>query len=1251
MPSARSLSLLFPPRESHDRANKESNQPVEPLYDQDSTVTFPLSPDHEPRIIIAQDDTGVSIDRLLFDSHWSRNTLSRDTPIPLSRPLSSAGPSSSGFLRPQSSRGHGRSAMTGVSVHSNSPPTRPSMPRLDSTFVPSTQLRRTSTPTSLADARKELDLPFEDTAEEMDSWLDCMFGKTPMRYKGPVTKLHPVQRQPVDPSQRAVPPSSPHTLGSGQKKLHLRKDALLMCTTFAVHIHEEDLPEQLQQATSVHGVSTSCARKTRFNTPMFGVAILLPLAKPRENMSPGASASHTTPKESDPFQAVLDDWHIYARALDALRMTCLIQIQQTIRAKAEALARSKVATSPKVPRLIKLEPGAFEHTPQVVDMSAAVMDRITRSCQVLQAMPQRDWSIWRDELRDYTRVSQESDSKRGFFNLHKINFMQVSLTAALSVNLGWLSIFAPPYHQARLREEHLQRQSTFDSAQNRMVVVSLDQNKARNLVFIFAKLFPGSESEPQFERPRRSSSNSLSSSTKHVSAITLGLKAASCSPEESKAYSNGSSHGNGHISSNPPLTPTIFEPMFATPDTSPLKHPSSSNSSSRSSRKSSFVNTSGKIDIPRKASVALPISATASTRTTPVGSLDTRTSSSLNAQVDLMRHLQRTNSAATTNSSTDTNSLWNSFRSSTWSLKPRRESSLSERSDSLASTGPRDQPTGILKTSKSFAARQSGSKLVRMVEEVHGGVGGNGNDNDRYSSRRTPARISTNGVPHRISALQFDPPGADYPGIAYTYNQDEGVVDVDFPGCTPFVNTSRNPSSKVPKLKVPNSKRHFPLQDLVDHATTHTQALEGLEGFARYDRMAGYLDKFHPDFVLQATRPYAELLSDIKCAMRAEPSPMIEPSENLKVFSQETWIDVCSTVVVDAEALTVKRLTLHRRVRYKLILPDESPSLPRHLTAADRRKKSIGSSNGSGSDHDSQIKIIKSDDMDSIKRTYKRNDNGKKTGFRDQKIVKTDMTGGETNGLTNNQPSSLGSSVQSSRSNNSPVDSPMAVKDESVILEQRPVAQIVGDDLSEFIDDRKTKTCPSKEAPTTPVATKRVPIHNKDGKISGWKEVDTGCPDEAGVNDLPTGFVEKRCDKAAAVVECQTLSERFDEETISKPDSAVVTLMQQMLATSETKSRAHSRTNSLHSRAPSRTNSICGSGLSELQYESKKIIEDALEGLVSLVASDKYTSSSGNNGTFSSSGGLFNFARGTASSTPEPSILRQSISRWMYGDG
>ncbi|KAH0365247.1 hypothetical protein KCU65_g6264, partial [Aureobasidium melanogenum] len=1281
VPSTRSLSLLFPPRESYDRANKctktSQTTPIEPLYDQDTTITFPLSLDDEPRIIIAQDDTGVSIDRLLFDSQWSRMT-NREKPEDSNspsksfsfRPSSSAGPqspTSSGFLRTQHSRGH-RSTISVVPERNGSPPTRPSMPRLDSTFVPSTQFRRTSTSASLADTRKDINAPVENTAEEMDSWLDCMFGKAPMRYKGPVTKLHHVQRQPPDDKQDFRPKSPRAGFGSysakessplrptSQPSVKRRKDALLMCTTFAVNIHDEDLPEQLQQPTSVHGARQSCTRKKRFSTPMFGVAILIPLAR-----SGTSSSQSYFPDQTDPIQTILDDWHIYARALDALRTTALIQIQQRLRAKAEALARSKVAVSPTVPRLVKLEPSAFEHTPQVIEMSSAVVDRISRGYQVLQAGPQRDWSIWRDELRDYTRVSQDADSKRGFFNLHKINFMQAALTAALTVDLGWLNIFAPPQHHARIREERQKTQTTFDAAQNRTVIVSIDQNKARNLLFIFAKLFPCPASEAQFQGIRRSSMSSLTSSNKSVSALTQGLKSAENAPNHNLTIDSAKAQTNGHKVNEAPLTPTIFEPLVnGSPSTSPAKALSVNNSAS-STRKSSVVSTSGKIDILAKATMAVPISAPTSSRNTPSGSPETRPSSSLNAQGDLMRHLQRAGSTTTSNGSTDNTSLWNSFRSSTWSLRPRRESSLTERSDSFASSGQREQPASILKTSKSFAARHSSNKLVRMVEEAHG-VEESDHSQQALRRKKNTSHVSPITMAHRTSALQFDPPASDYAGIAYTYNQDEGIVDVDFPGCSSSPNTTRSLSPKVSRFKVPGGRGHFPLHKAVAPESSEEKKPHDSQGLARYDRIAGYLGKFHPDFALQATRPYAELVSEIKCAMRAEPSPMVEPSENLKVFSQETWIDVCSTVLMDAEAMTVKKLTLRRRVRYKLIVPDDSPNLPRHAASGHGRRQSTCSSNGSGSDQDNQIKVIKSDDMDSIQRTYKRNDNGQKTGFRDKRIVKTDLPDGESelnnhvagrhsidslgNVLSKNMDGTGTSSPgsQSSRTNGSRADSPMMVKDQSALLDQRPTTTIVvGDDLSAFIEHRKTNSFPAKEATAVVTATKRVPIHNKEGKISGWKEVSTNKPDEQGVNDLPTSFVEKRRDKAAAVVECQTLAEKFDEETISKPDPAVVTLLQQMLATSDTRSRVHSRTNSVHSRAPSRSGSISGSGLTELQYESKKIIEDALEGLVSAVALDKYTPNN------ASSGGLFSFAR-SAISTPELSILRQSISKWMYGD-
>ena len=114
----------------------------------------------------------------------------------------------------------------------------------------------------------------------------------------------------------------------------------------------------------------------------------------------------------------------------------------------------------------------------------------------------------------------------------------------------------------------------------------------------------------------------------------------SLAPQESKTNGHANGRMNGHNMDDAPRTPTIFEPVIQdSPSTSPAKTLAINNSASKSTRKPSLVNTSGNIDIPSKSTMAVPISAPASSRNTPSGSPETRPSSNLNAQGDLMRHL------------------------------------------------------------------------------------------------------------------------------------------------------------------------------------------------------------------------------------------------------------------------------------------------------------------------------------------------------------------------------------------------------------------------------------------------------------------------------------------------------------------------------------------------------------------------------------------------------------------------------------
>ena len=76
--------------------------------------------------------------------------------------------------------------------------------------------------------------------------------------------------------------------------------------------------------------------------------------------------------------------------------------------------------------------------------------------------------------------------------------------------------------------------------------------------------------------------------------------------------------------------------------------------------------------------------------------------------------------------------------------------------------------------------------------------------------------------------------------------------------------------------------------------------------------IAGWMEdeRFHPDFSLQAVKPYADLEADIKRSMRAEPTPSVPAG-----IPTDRWIDVCTVLLADTRTYTIKRLKLKRRRR------------------------------------------------------------------------------------------------------------------------------------------------------------------------------------------------------------------------------------------------------------------------------------------------------------------------------------------------
>ena len=93
--------------------------------------------------------------------------------------------------------------------------------------------------------------------------------------------------------------------------------------------------------------------------------------------------------------------------------------------------------------------------------------------------------------------------------------------------------------------------------------------------------------------------------------------------------------------------------------------------------------------------------------------------------------------------------------------------------------------------------------------------------------------------------------------------------------------------------------------------------------------VAGWIDdeRFHPDFLLQAVKPYAEVEADIKRAMRMEPTPT---NPNPSWSGADKWVTISEVLIADAKMLKLKRLRLRRRTRSAMNPSQQQPHHHHH---------------------------------------------------------------------------------------------------------------------------------------------------------------------------------------------------------------------------------------------------------------------------------------------------------------------------------
>ena len=525
------------------------------------------------------------------------------------------------------------------------------------------------------------------------------------------------------------------------------------------------------------------------------------------------------------------------------------------------------------------------------------------------------WGPWREEARWVAKWAGGKEQGFFFFNL---------LTGFLATHQEWLQALSPAWYRQRHYQQQKGKNEEEDaSLPSRTIIVARDKMAARRLIFLLAAFLPANQQLPAV-RPVRPATSASFAAFGHSppSFIVPVLK------EESlrrKINRRTGGRGVSHTRSYSIQSHATTRSASGVP--AQLAHLSIDGQRERRPSDVSLLTKpqnlpiAGSDLVTRKSSAATtntvtPDSAIPHFSTTRRASMRRGTrpgSSGSTAADDLKRTLTRGESSRISHTSTGSQSQgsrWGSVISGLWSTK-RRESTSST---SQPFEFPATQESPLGSPIKTAAVKKD--RLAEMVREV-GSIdplsrGRNQKDMSLGVEPDTPRRSEASGFTEQFEPKLRtpDPSGAFESPVKTSINNDDGVIDVDVPFpdyLTSFETAVSSPSSSG-YLSTPGMG-------------------SGLDSFEQFSRVtidgdvpqnvAGWLQRFQPDFILQAIPPQADLFSQVKEALRAEPTPTTQASSFSVEWPTERWVDVSTAIVADTTNFSIKRFRYRRLVKPK----------------------------------------------------------------------------------------------------------------------------------------------------------------------------------------------------------------------------------------------------------------------------------------------------------------------------------------------